>query len=481
MADYQAAGSLAEKHKKKCPYCFRSFTNSDAAFFVKPSGLRFQSPALNSLIAQKRDLNYQYFWSSMGITEDQIDASRIVIDNTMMKVCNRELAATGREPAVKIYDPQSKGYSFQVREGGVSLYSKTMVCPWCHNILPRNFFRYELFMVGLAGSVASGKTVYLSSLIMNRYEVLQRENLTVRNASGNPGDEQGLEMERNADRLYRYGICPESTGKSFRKPLFLEMTYRTEERPHTILTAIYDVAGELMRDISGSGATGFVRHMNGYICMVDPAQMHLTHSVITKRIPDEERVLTRLHLMSRQEQITIQRMSNKNGKQVMDQSDYLIQDTAGEEMISECKADVILEGIRNITDDRDLRRKYMALTIAKSDLLEELGEIREYRGSELLFQRDEIRQGFLNMDRQFLRHNILKPIFDQKIYRIQKYLEDYREGGLFAVSALGCETVEKLEGTEKIIRAVSRVNPIRVEDPLLWMVMKYMRGRGWLE
>lgn len=41
-------------------------------------------------------------------------------------------------------------------------------------------------MIGLAGSVASGKTVYLCSLMMNGFDVMQRQNLTVRNAYGNP-------------------------------------------------------------------------------------------------------------------------------------------------------------------------------------------------------------------------------------------------------------------------------------------------------
>lgn len=75
-------------------------------------------------------------------------------------------------------------------------------------------------MIGLAGSVASGKTVYLCSLMMNGFDVMQRQNLTVRNAYGNPNDDYKIEMERNADRLMRYGICPESTSKAFKNRYF---------------------------------------------------------------------------------------------------------------------------------------------------------------------------------------------------------------------------------------------------------------------
>ena len=122
----------------------------------------------------------------------------------------------------------------------------------------------------------------------------------------------------------------------------------------------------------------------------------------------------------------------------------------------------------------------MALTIAKSDLLEELQEIREFRGSELLFQRDQVRYGFMDMDLHFLRQTVLRQIFDQKVYRLQKALDDYKYSSLFAVSALGCETAVKTEGGEKVVKAVSRVRPIRVEEPLLWMIMKFMQERGWL-
>ena len=105
------------------------------------------------------------------------------------------------------------------------------------------------------------------------------------------------------------------------------------EQVFHLLTAIYDVAGELIRESAGVGRTGFVRHMDGYICLVDPAQMHLEHSFITKQIPDEERVLSKLHLMTKEEQISIQRMSNQNGKQVMSQDDFLVERTVSDEYI----------------------------------------------------------------------------------------------------------------------------------------------------
>ena len=408
---------------KKCPYCFRNISNEDAGFLLRTDGVRFQSPALNEVFSYKTDTAYLYFWSAMGIPEEQIDAKRIIIDNEVMTELNQELTAAGRDLAVKRFDTDSCGYTFHVEEGAVTLFSNTMVCPHCHNVLPQNFFKYEMLMIGLAGSVASGKTVYLCSLMMNGFDVMQRQNLTVRNAYGNPNDDYKIEMERNADRLMRYGICPESTSKAFKKPVFLEVTYRIGQKNLHMLTAIYDVAGELIRDSAGTGRTGFVRHMDGFICLVDPAQMHLEHSLINKQIPDEERVLEKLYVMGKEEQMSIQRMSNENGKQVMDQADFMMENTMS----------------------------------------------------------DEYFYGFMNMDHHFLRQEILKQIFDQKVFRLQRNLADYKESGLFAVSALGCETEETMEGTQKEVKTVGRVRPIRTEEPILWMMMKFMQERGWLE
>ena len=467
--------------KKKCPYCFRAISNDEIGFLLKNDGARFRSPAMNEMMALKTDRTYLDFWSAMGIPEEQIDADRVVMDNQTMSELNQEFTASGHELAKRHFDPESCGYSFSVREGALTVYSNTMLCPYCHNVLPHHFFSYEMLMIGLAGSVASGKTVYLSSLMMREYDVMQRENLSIRSADGNPYDSYKLEMERNADRLWRDGICPDATGKTFRKPVFLEAAYRPRHETFHLLIAIYDVAGELIREHAGVGRTGFLRFMDGYICLVDPAQMQLEHAVLNRQMPDEERVLSHLRLLPLTEQISVQKMSNENGCQVMNQGEFLFDHSVSEEYLYERKSEMILDAIRAGVGESDLRNKYMALTIAKSDLLEDLGEIRAYPGSQLLFERTRAMYGFMNMDHHFLRQSVLKKIFDQKVFRLQRNLQDYKESGLFAVSALGCEVSEAETAEGPVLKTVSRVNPIRVEEPVMWMIMKYMQERGWLD
>lgn len=465
--------------KKECPFCFQEIANDEAAFLLKGEGYRFISPVLNEVVAAREDVPYLYFWNAMGIPEEQVDAKRTVIDNPTIYQLNQELAAAGREMAQKMYDADSCGFSFQVREGAMAVYSNTMVCPHCHNVLPKNFYKYDMLKIGLAGSIASGKTVYLSSLLMNSLEVMQRENLTVRNIS-NQWDASYKEMEEMADRLWRYGICPEPTRKTFRKPVFLEVSYHLEGRTKSLITAIYDVAGELFREPAGSGRTGFIRYVDGFICLVDPAQMQLSHGMITGQSPDEERVLAKLHIMSREEQINFQRMNAANGKQLMDFNDFMVSDNLSDNFIFERKAEGVLDNIRDALGNQNLQKKYMALTLAKSDLLESLAEIRSYPGSELLFEREQVQYGFLNTDHHFLRQFVLEQVFDEKVYRLHKSLDHYKESSLFAVSALGCETEMTQDFHGKVEKTVGKVNPIRVEEPVIWMIMKYMQERGWL-
>ncbi len=467
--------------KKKCPYCFLQISNEDTGFLLKTDGARFISPALNDVATPKRDIPYVQFWNAMGIPEEQLDAERMIMDNRILTELNQELSAAGKPLAMKHYNPDSFGYVFSAREGAINLYSNTMICPHCHNALPQNFFKYDMLMIGMAGSVDSGKTVYISSLMMDGYHVLQRDNLMVRNAAGNTSDPYLLEMEKNADMLFRQGICPGATSKAFRKPVFMEMSYRLEDRVFPLIVAVYDVAGELIRENTGAGRTGFARYMDGFICMVDPAQMHLEHAVLSRTMPDEAQVLSKLRLLSKEEQISYQMMSNRNDKQIMDPNDFMNDSYHHEDYILERKAEMIMDSLRSGLGEALLHRKYMALTLGKSDKLEGVGEIHSYPASHLLFEREAVSHGFFNMDHHFLRQDLLAEIFDQKVFRLRRNLEDYKASSLFMVSALGCETEVIRDGAQEVVKTVGKVNPIRVEEPLLWIVMKYMQERGWLD
>ena len=130
--------------------------------------------------------------------------------------------------------------------------------------------------------------------------------------------------------------------------------------------------------------------------------------------------------------------------------------------------------------DSQLKNKYIALTIAKCDQLSELAEFREIPASSLLFEREDIKKGWLNTDHQVIRQKLLEKIFEEKVYHLQRNVGEYKEGGLFCISALGCETRQEEYQQALITRAVSPVKPIRVEEPFMWLLMKAVQERGWI-
>ncbi len=483
-----------KKIKKRCPCCFREIQNGEVDFLVKESRSEFYSPILNDLLTPREDFLYEHFWNGMHKNVDVTQAKRIVITNQMIESKNEELRQEHLKCIEKKYIEESGGYEISIEESGITVVSNTMICNHCHNILPINFWKYDLISIGMAGSIFSGKTVFLCSLLANNFSNLNRNRLSFRMAYGDPLDQNKIEIEKMTDRLMRDGICPESTSKAFEQPIYLEVCYEGKDRRHFLLLALYDVAGEVARTQAGTGLAQFFRYMDGIVFLVDPSQMLLEEPIFFKSALDEEKLLRDVRLLSKEEQIKLQRESNENGKKVMfdnrklygkrqdeyegNQNKY--EEKQDEELIYERKPETIIDMIRSGVGEGILAKKYMALTIAQCDLLREHDEIRMIPGYSLLFEREKIKDGFLNPECYLIRQHILEQIFEEKIHHIQRNVREYKKCGLFCISALGCETEQIEIQNIEVTRAVKKINPIRVEEPIMWILMKVMQERGWI-
>jgi hypothetical protein len=465
---------------KKCPCCFREITNAEADILVRSHEIRFHSPILDNLVSPREDEKYARFWNNMGNGQNVLETNRTIITNEMIEEANEELTENGMTPIEKAFDDQSLGYTLTIREDSMMVVSNTMVCPHCHNVLPQNFFRYDMISIGLAGSIATGKTVYMASLMMNGFRILNKDNLTVRNAHGNPLDPEKIKMERTAQKLFSEQICPDPTNKAFQQPIYLEFSLKLERETKNFLVAFYDVAGESIRKEAGSGKTMFARHVDGIIFLVDPSQMHLKQPIPLKTTIDEKKLLASMKLLSQKEQAAVQRENIRNGSRPIPMDFGASLEEEDENLIYERDPETILESLRMGIGDTQLGDKNIALTIAKCDLLSELEEFREIPGSSLLFERENLKRGWLNTDRHIVRQQILQKIFEEKVSHLQRNVGEYKTSGLFCISALGCETKQEEYCQAMIIRAVSKVNPIRVEEPFLWLVMKAVQERGWI-
>lgn len=472
--------SEPKRIQKLCPYCFQNITNDEVDFLVKENQSEFASPILKDLLASREDVLYEHFWNGMGSRLDVTQTKRIVITNEMIETKNEELMQEQLECIEKNYIEQNGGYEVVIKEAGITAIANIMVCNHCHNILPINFWKYDLVSIGMAGSVASGKTVFLCSLLANGFECLNRTRISVRMAHGDPLDKNKMQMEQMAEQLVREGICPEPTSKVFRQPIFLEICYQGEDKDHFLLLALYDVAGEVVRAQAGVGQAMFFRYMDGIIFLVDPSQMLLEEPIFFKSMLDEEKLLEGLRLLTREEQIKIQQKSNRNDKEVVFDSRTLHEEQSDEKMLYERKPETILDMIRSGVGEGMLSEKYMALTIAQCDLLKNHDEIRKIPGYSLLFEREKIENGFLNPEHYLIRQRILEQIFEQKIYHIQRNVKEYKKCALFCCSALGCETKQVEIQNIEVTKAVKKRDPIRVEEPVMWILMKIMQERGWI-
>ena len=468
-----------QKIIKKCPCCFREISNEEADILVKDYEIRLHSPILNDLISPHEDEKYGRFWENMGNGNHVLEKNRIIITNEMIEEANRDLLELGMTPIQKEFDENSLGYVLTISEDSMIIVSNTMVCPHCHNVLPQNFFKYDMLSIGLAGSVATGKTVFMASLMMNEFRILNNDTITVRNAHGNPLDPEKMKMERTAQKLYTEGLCPDPTNKAFHQPVYLEFAVKTEKGVKKFLVTFYDVAGETIRKEAGSGKTTFTRHADGIILFIDPSQMMLKRPISLKTTLDEKRILSTMKLLSKEEQARVQMENKRKGSQpvFVDFGNYEDED---ENLTYERNPVTILDSLRMGIGDSLLKDKYIALTIAKCDQLSELEDFREIPGSSLLFERETLKRGWINTDHQLLRQKILGPVFEEKVYHMQRNVGEYKGSGLFMISALGCETAQVEQKQSMVTKAVSPVNPIRVEEPFLWLLLKMIQERGWI-
>lgn len=311
--------------------------------------------------------------------------------------------------------------------------TRKRLCPSCHNELPVPSGKVPSNIISIVGATASGKSVYIASLI----HTLQHTTSTNFAASCIP---LNAEMSRRYRQQYeepvfdRGSMIPSTQKEVMQEPLIFQFKFINDEIP-PITLVFFDVAGEGMVDESYIELyASHIKNSSGIIFMVDPLQIRSIR----------DRLL--LNFGNSSEEFA--------GK--YDDS---------QEIIVTLNSTFIAHLDKGVTDIPT------AIVVAKSDMLELLKEEDgQYIGTNSNVFNNVVHNKVFNLD-EFNNINGEIARFIEKVDRPFKNAVDayFKKTAFFAVSSLGANPADK--------QLTGVVNPIRVDEPFLWLLYEF----GYIE
>ena len=419
----------------KCPYCFEEFSHSDVAFrsetgfsneFISEKYMEYertedkesraQLKALIDNITQyaiKQDKTYGAFWKKM-VGDDSYEND---------EYCRMPVLTT-EDATDQFYDED--GFLEAVRDKAGKKTSRR-ICPHCHNILPRFYGKYEIKFMSIVGITASGKTVYLSQLINNLEEDLDKVGCSVMFSP------EATSFRKNHIVKKGYPL-PAGTVVRFMPPLFF-----TLQGNKNITLVAYDIAGEACVDVENIATYGnFIQNSDGMLMLIDPGQFKGLHAALET------------------------------------QSGQVSED---EEKASPT---AVLSAVHGafMGGSNESSATPMAVVISKSDML---FDVTDASGECLIPYQSHIRQDVVpNVEKKFnykdyqnVNADISMMVSNQFPALHTTIVKNFINYGYFAVSALGCD-VEPMEGGAGSNWTPSTdPMPLRIEEPFCWLLKQW--------
>lgn len=307
-----------------------------------------------------------------------------------------------------------------------------LLCPFCHNDLPRQFGATDVHTIALIGAKETGKSHYIAVLVN---ELTNRIGMAF-NASLNALDEETIRRYRQDFRRWIYvdkmtipaTITARQQGSTVRYPLNYRFSIKRRRwfpfnGLHVSSLAFFDTAGEDLDNIDRmSTETKYLANSDGIIFLLDPLQ-----------IPSVR------HLLTNQ---TVLPQENTDPMEIVGRAATLIRDLRG----------------LGPTDKIDIP---VALAFSKIDVVRPLFDpgspVHHASSHNGKFDRVDGEQMSENM-----RAHLSQWVGGGLDLFMQHNFEKY---SYFGVSSLGSQPDQ--QG-----RLSSGVAPFRVEDPLLWILFK---------
>lgn len=243
--------------KVVCPYCFESFDSSDVMFRCSnQTGCK-----------KSNDPELHKYWGN-----DQLETP-----------CFRghKRLFGGAPESAKC--PECGNTSFWV------------ICPHCHNRIPKQMVKTKGYIISIIGARSSGKTNYITTLInelMQKGYCLGNIGTVASNVANRPENNTQARYERDFfNIMYKKGKCPPQTDINdprSRIPLIYELSQKGKQPLYLV---IYDTAGENFADPQNIAANvKFLKQSDACIYLLDTFAVPYVHDKLKGKLglPDIE-------------------------------------------------------------------------------------------------------------------------------------------------------------------------------------------------
>ncbi|CCK26613.1 putative LigA [Streptomyces davaonensis JCM 4913] len=316
---------------------------------------------------------------------------------------------------------------------GCGVGTTTRVCGSCHNDLPSDYCDHDSRIIALVGAKASGKSTYVSVLVNElNHRVGQAYHATLA-AMGQSTQMRDREM---AEDLYERLRLPDATRPAalgFNDPLLYRLSLPRRGRlgsgtRHTALV-FFDAAGEDLADAEAMDRyTRYLSAADGIVLLVDPLQL----GSVRHRLP------------------------------VHDGPPLPVVETPPQQIVADLARRLHAHGKGG---SRGRVATPIAVAVTKTDMLRPLLDPH----SPVLRNAPHPDGALDDDDRLGVHEEIRSLLTDWESGRLVRQLElDFAEFALFGLSALGAPP--PAEAPADVPK--SGPQPIRVEDPLLWLLAR---------
>lgn len=243
--------------KVVCPYCFEKFENTEVEFRCNNPGCK-----------KEKDEKLSKFWEP----NTQITGKAIIPSSGLF--------------GIKFSVPESAKCADCGKE------SYLMICPKCHNRIPKEMVKKKGYIISIIGAKSSGKTNYITTLINELFRqgrYLGNIGTIAANVAEKPEYNTQQRYEKDFfDTLYRKGKCPESTDvidERNKIPLIYELR---QKKGKSIYLVFYDTAGENFNDPNNIGPNvKFLNESDAVIFLFDTFAIPYVHDKLGIKTPIE--------------------------------------------------------------------------------------------------------------------------------------------------------------------------------------------------